>query len=245
VHRSERWQTARTSTSSKAGSKRTVPRSVSAIYVRLALKTLLFPSADICTLDLEAVDGIINHLLYLSPKRGLLFVTDTEGPERTPSGLHEHLSCFIAGVLALGHATLPNPPETHLWAAEGLAHTCWVTYADMPTGLGPDEVRFRSPFHGTEEKAEHERWEKGEYKWTLALERWEEGGRKGKPPGTGQAGPVPVGATEEEREWTMVPGKEQYLLRPEVGFSPVHLHMASELTFLCRRRSSRSSFSIG
>lgn len=32
--------------------------------------------------------------------------------------------------------------ELHLWAAEGLAETCWLTYVDQPSGLGPDEVTF-------------------------------------------------------------------------------------------------------
>lgn len=29
-----------------------------------------------------------------------------------------------------------------MWAAEGLAETCWVVSVDQETGLGPDEVAF-------------------------------------------------------------------------------------------------------
>lgn len=42
----------------------------------------------------------------------------------------------MGGLLALGYATIPGLPQTHLWAAEGLTHTCWITYADNESGLG-------------------------------------------------------------------------------------------------------------
>lgn len=84
--------------------------------------------------DVESATSIIDKLLFLSPKRGLLYVTDTV--DGTPSGNLEHLSCFLGGLLALGTATIPGLPKTHLWAAEGLTHTCWITYADTATGLG-------------------------------------------------------------------------------------------------------------
>jgi hypothetical protein len=156
--------------------------------------------------DLEAADGIIEHLLYVSPKRGLLYVTDVEGRARVPSGTLEHLSCFLAGLFALGHATLPNPPETHLWAAEGLATTCWLTYADTATGLGPDEVTFR-PLGGRHELPER--------RWAYMLKQWEADGRVGVPPGVGDALPVEDPADIDAREWRST-GRMGYLLRPEV-----------------------------
>lgn len=30
--------------------------------------------------------------------------------------------------------------DIHMWAAQGIAQTCYLTYADMESGLGPDEV---------------------------------------------------------------------------------------------------------
>jgi hypothetical protein len=185
--------------------------------------------------DLEAVDGIIEHLLYVSPKRGLLYVTDTHSLDRSPTGLFEHLSCFLAGVLALGHANLPSPPETHLWAAEGLAHTCWITYADMPTGLGADEVVFRQPSSDPKDADERKRYEQGKWKWMSHLEEWKKGGKVGPPPGTGQAMPVKShvsGSTEYE----IGSGKEGYLLRPEVRSTLSFDETQPSLTFLpdCR-----------
>lgn len=35
-----------------------------------------------------------------------------------------------------------NLADLHLWAAEGIAQTCYLTYADQPTGLGPEIVRM-------------------------------------------------------------------------------------------------------
>lgn len=32
--------------------------------------------------------------------------------------------------------------EMHLWAAEGLAYSCWLMYADQGSGLAPEVVRF-------------------------------------------------------------------------------------------------------
>ena len=93
--------------------------------------------------DIQAASGILNHLLYLTPNRGLLYVTDTSGPSAKPSHTFEHLSCFLPGLLALGARTLElsdDDRQLHLWAAEGLAYTCWITYADHDTGLGPDEM---------------------------------------------------------------------------------------------------------
>lgn len=98
---------------------------------------------------------MINNLLYLSPTRNLLYVTDVymiPDAGATPSRRFEHLSCFLPGLLALGAHTLPEhamPPhvrELHMWAASGLAYSCWLMYADQPTGLGPEEVTFLSAY---------------------------------------------------------------------------------------------------
>jgi hypothetical protein len=82
---------------------------------------------------MQSANGIIDRLLYLSPTRELLYVTDANRGK--PSGTFEHLSCFLGGLFALGAANIPNAPPTHRWAAEGLTHTCWIMYADQPSGL--------------------------------------------------------------------------------------------------------------
>jgi hypothetical protein len=165
-------------------------------------------SALIICPDMESIEGIINNLLYLSPGRELLYVTDTSSG--VPTGRLEHLSCFLAGLLALGHATIPHAPDRHAWAADGLAHTCWLTYADQPSGLGPDEVRFM-PVEGkdpAEQAANGEKFWNGTYLWVNALERWESAGAQGAPPGTGQALPV---TNASETEYILL--RRDYLLR--------------------------------
>ncbi|THH27799.1 hypothetical protein EUX98_g6396 [Antrodiella citrinella] len=106
-------------------------------------------------LYLRTVSAILENLLYLSTSRHLLYVTDVDSKTNPPkpSYIFEHLSCFLPGLLALGAHTLPasvlspRDKQLHLWAAEGLANTCYVLYADQPSGLGPEEVQFHSvPF---------------------------------------------------------------------------------------------------
>jgi mannosyl-oligosaccharide alpha-1,2-mannosidase len=118
--------------------------------------------------------------------------------------------------------------KLHLWAAEGLAHTCWLTYADQKSGLGPEEVMMVTGFRGATTK----RWwdprmvqprggnPSESYLWIDALAKWKKSGSRGPVPGwmTGK----PVVWTEEDRlagrpntrdYHVRKPG---YLLRPEV-----------------------------
>ncbi|TFY60511.1 hypothetical protein EVJ58_g5099 [Rhodofomes roseus] len=90
-------------------------------------------------LYLRASTSIVENLLYLTPNRRLLYVTDVTNSH--PSYTFEHLSCFLPGLLALGAHTLgaaldPRVRDIHAWAAQGLAYTCWMTYADHETGAG-------------------------------------------------------------------------------------------------------------
>lgn len=154
------------------------------------------------TTDLKSINGIINNLLYLTPKRKLLYVTDTNNG--IPSGQFQHLSCYLSGVVALGTHTLdisPKERELHLWVARGLAQTCYLTYVDQPTGLGPDSMHMNS-----------------DGKWMDHLARWESQGRPGNvPPGVAEILPQKDG----DQDYTVyAPGN--YLLRPEVrSFRPL------------------------
>ncbi|KAI0306131.1 glycoside hydrolase [Multifurca ochricompacta] len=105
-----------------------------------------------------------------------------------PSHSFEHLTCFFPAVLALGSATLPDVPRTHMWAARALAYTCWTLYADSPSGNA-------SSWDG---------------QWSTHLARWEQSGAHGDPPGVGPASPVDI---EKAREYN--PINPSYLLRPE------------------------------
>lgn len=145
--------------------------------------------------DLRSADAIIKELLYVSPTRKLLYVADARRDSLRPDNNMQHLSCFIAGLFALGAVTIPDVDPRHAWAAEGLAHTCWLTYAESATGLGPERVHFRNT--GA--------------KWVDEVAAWEEAGRPGDvPPGVRDAVIVP----ESEREYKSE--DPRYLLRPEV-----------------------------
>ncbi len=128
----------------------------------------------------------------------------TDAARGSPSHKFEHLSCFLPGMLALGVHTLPLSPrdrELHQWAAHGLAYTCWLTYAESETGLGPDEMEMTTPEEGEATK------------WLDAVAEWEREGRPGgKPPGTRS---VPV-ARGPDAETDYRATKTGYLLRPEV-----------------------------
>ncbi len=84
-----------------------------------------------------------------------------------------------------------------MWAARGLAHTCWMLYADSPSGLAPDGVIMRSTDRLN--------------LWATHLEQWEQSGGRGDPPGVPPA--EPVRGTDKPFEYAPVgPG---HFLRPE------------------------------
>ncbi|EIW86899.1 glycoside hydrolase family 47 protein [Coniophora puteana RWD-64-598 SS2] len=156
---------------------------------------------------LKSIRTIINELFYLSPTRNLLYVTDVSQKEK-PSYKLEHLSCFLAGLLALGAHTLDLPDsdaQMHRWAAQGLAHTCYITYADSVTGLGPDEVQFNLP-----QPENGNILEITSGRWVEAVDKWmKEGSPGGVPPGLVMAKPVKDG----EKDYA--PRSRRYHLRPE------------------------------
>ncbi|TFK26236.1 mannosyl-oligosaccharide alpha-1,2-mannosidase [Coprinopsis marcescibilis] len=161
-------------------------------------------------LYISSANGIIKNLLHITDKRNLLYVTDANanGTALEPTHTLEHLSCFLPGLFALGVKTLPsnifdeNDKELHLWAAEGLAETCWATYADTKSGLGPDVILMK-PFGTAGDQSSS--------RWVDHVDQWQNRGKPGgRPPGTLDAVPEP---DPTKREWTAV--KSTYLLRPE------------------------------
>lgn len=164
--------------------------------------------------------------MYISPVRNLLYVTDAHN--NYPTHQLEHLSCFYPGLLALGLQTLelsPRDAERHRWAAEGLAHTCWLQYAESATGLGSENSYFF-------------RQNSTAQRWVDSIADWEKGGRKGfVPPGVN--GPGPMNASENYgRDYTY--NNVQYLLRPEVR--TYYSQWANVFTAeLCYNRQSKPS----
>jgi len=149
--------------------------------------------------------AIIDNLIFISPNRKLMYVTDATGIN--PSWQHEHLSCYLPALFALGVDQLgPDllsdaDRELHLWAARGLTYTCYVTYADSPTGLGADEVRFPGPAPG--EKTE-------DALWVTHLKKWRSSGGVGLPPGLTEPAPE-----KDNTKWDYKNKNKGYHLRPE------------------------------
>ncbi|KAF5371378.1 hypothetical protein D9615_009662 [Tricholomella constricta] len=165
-------------------------------YEYLLKQYLLNGDTKALTQYIKSMDGILDKLLYITPTRELLYV----GSTNRGNALHnlEHLACFLPGVLALGAHTIPanllpeKTRERHRWAAEGLAYTCYISYADQKSGMGPDGLSMKA---GT--------------LWVERLAEWEAGGRAGKPPGTKEGGRRDRGQRDYET------GSAVYLLRPE------------------------------
>ena len=153
---------------------------------------------NLLSADMQSADAIISHLLFISPTRKLLYATDVWSSTLQPVGNFQHLTCFLAGLFALGARTIPNVDPKHGWAAEGLAHSCWISYADSKTGLGPEVMSFRDEHMGK--------------RWVEELTVWEKAGRpNGVPPGVNQTLPV---KSDEDTEYVIADA--QYILRPEV-----------------------------
>jgi len=173
-------------------------------YEYLLKQYLLTGRSDPKRLDmhLKAVNGIIRNLLFLSPRRNLLYVSDIKNG--VLSGKFEHLSCFLPGLLALGLETLDlsdEDRELHIWAAEGLAHSCWLMYADQTSGLGPECVVMNA--FPTD-------WKDG--LWIKHVDNWRQSGRPGgTPPGIRDAAaPAKIG---DDKDYYLK--TSSYLSRPE------------------------------
>jgi len=114
-----------------------------------------------------------------------------------------------------------NLRDIHLWAAEGLAQACYLTYADQPSGLGPDEIVV----YGTPDRNSPNNQILGGERWFDALEAWRRSGARGTPPGLTLTPPVIYSENERIngrgrgkplRDYGL--RKTGYLLRPEVNF---------------------------
>jgi hypothetical protein len=106
-----------------------------------------------------------------------------------------------------------NLRQLHLWAADGLAQTCYLSYADQVTGVGPEELYMTPADNG---------------QWIYAMERWKRSGARSLPPGVGVKepvlvkpkreadGPEPAQLLKAIRDYDMK--RTEYFLRPEVSF---------------------------
>ncbi|KAF8622486.1 hypothetical protein AX15_006976, partial [Amanita polypyramis BW_CC] len=197
-------------------------------YEYLLKQYLLFGDTKARDQYIKSANGIVDNLLYLSPKRSLLYATDLLNGR--PSHRYEHLTCFLPGMLALGARTVEmkeKDKERHLWAARGLAYTCYVSYADQESGLGPDVMLMR----------------RGGRKWVEALKEWEESAgaegeagaeserrREGVPPGLDEPVKEKNGTwtwSEKEANRDYYNYRRSYMLRPEVSLPYFNNRMES------------------
>ena len=153
--------------------------------------------------------------MFITPRRQLLYVTDIRNDLIT--GVFEHLSCFFPGLLALGAHILPanafsssHERNLHKAVARGIAQTCYLTYADMPSGLGADEVMMEPYVEG--------RFELGRWLNRVDISQ-RANGKSSSIPGVTRLAP-PLKPTEREaRDYVLK--MPVYLLRPEVGRSHI------------------------
>ena len=118
--------------------------------------------------------------------------------------------------------------DVHMRVARGLATTCYVLYADTPTGVGPEEVLFTAPRNGGHgPHSQTKNFTKA--RWRERLIEWEENGRRGPLVGTDVWGPeveekvvlrglgkgMGMGGSREQDYH--IRGGGRYLLRPEVS----------------------------
>lgn len=162
------------------------------------------------------MQGAINHLVYLSPTRHLLYVTDIQN--NNPSRKFEHLSCFFPGLLILGSTYLEDDTiisqhdkRLHKWVAEGIAYSCWAMYGESATGLGPDEAQFFSPkdISVPEGKLPDDLW-------IDHFQSWENAGAVGEPPGVSPLAPLILSANAFGKQKDYRTRSGRYYMRPEV-----------------------------
>lgn len=99
--------------------------------------------------------------------------------------------------------------KLHLWAAEGLAQTCWLTYADQPSGLGPDEVIMSSVSSKKTWDVLGNQWSAKDVSvlWVNSMKKWKNSGSRGLPPGL------------MEKKQIIYTRKREYLVRVKDGIT--------------------------
>jgi hypothetical protein len=92
-----------------------------------------------CLPDMKPMTGILDNLVFLSRTRNcaMLLIAWVIS--------YRHVNLSTSRVSSQGCSLGADPDRIRscrnsrscTWAAEGLAHTCWVMYRDQPSGLGP------------------------------------------------------------------------------------------------------------
>mmetsp|Transcript_492 Transcript_492/g.1084 ORF Transcript_492/g.1084 Transcript_492/m.1084 type:complete len:613 (+) Transcript_492:244-2082(+) len=100
-----------------------------------------------------AMDGMHNLLVKRNDASGLTYVSETT--RGTVEDKQDHLSCYLAGNLALGAYTHPDgldsdTAQRDLRTAKSIAYTCYQMYKQSQTGIAPEAIWFGK--HGIEKR---------------------------------------------------------------------------------------------
>jgi endoplasmic reticulum Man9GlcNAc2 1,2-alpha-mannosidase len=112
----------------------------------------------------EAVEGIKGHLIHQSMPNKLTFIGEREhGIDGTFSNKMDHLVCFTGGMFAIGatggklldearrDGSWSSTQENDMRLAMEITKSCYETYAQTASGLGPEIVIFN-----TDESSSHD-----------------------------------------------------------------------------------------
>ncbi|CAG4955499.1 unnamed protein product [Colias eurytheme] len=89
---------------------------------------------------LTAIEGVREFLARRSVPNKHLFIGELTAGSEAFNPKMDHLTCFLPGTLALGHAN--GLPDWHMTMAEELINTCYLTYAVHPTFMAPEITHF-------------------------------------------------------------------------------------------------------
>nr|XP_034839170.1 LOW QUALITY PROTEIN: endoplasmic reticulum mannosyl-oligosaccharide 1,2-alpha-mannosidase-like [Maniola hyperantus] len=89
---------------------------------------------------MTAMEGVREYLAKRSSPNKRLFIGELASGSEAFNPKMDHLTCFLPGTLALGHAN--GLPDWHMTLAEQLLYTCYLTYAAHPTFLAPEITHF-------------------------------------------------------------------------------------------------------
>ncbi|CAG9782125.1 unnamed protein product [Diatraea saccharalis] len=89
---------------------------------------------------MTAIEGVREFLAKRSSPNKYLFIGELSAGSESFNPKMDHLTCFLPGTLALGHAN--GLPDWHMTMAEELLYTCYLTYAAHPSFLAPEITHF-------------------------------------------------------------------------------------------------------
>lgn len=116
-----------------------------------------------------SIQGMKKYLVAESKPNGLIYIGEKpHGLSNTLSTKMDHLVCFMGGLMGMGATegfTIAEARKQPFWdgireedwkLAEGLTHSCYQMYKQMPSGLSPEIVVFNDG--NLDDEAERGKW---------------------------------------------------------------------------------------